>query len=146
MSDIPPPSAIRDVYLFVRDGDRLLLLLRSGTGYKDGEWGPPSGKVEADESYTEAAIRELAEETGIAIAPADLHFVHAIERQSADEPSWVGMFFEVTTTATPENREPHKHAAVEWFPIDALPDNTVGYAVHVLTAIAAGQQFSQWRE
>ena len=40
------PSAIRDVYVFVRRGDLLLLLLRDGTGYKDGEWGPPAGKVE----------------------------------------------------------------------------------------------------
>lgn len=38
------PSAIRDVYVLVRRGDLLLLLLREGTGYKDGEWGRPPAR------------------------------------------------------------------------------------------------------
>jgi hypothetical protein len=38
------PSAIRDVYVLVRRGDLILLLLREGTGYKDGEWARPPAR------------------------------------------------------------------------------------------------------
>ncbi|MHB8449218.1 MAG: NUDIX domain-containing protein [Mycobacteriales bacterium] len=44
-----------------RSGDQVLLLLRSGTGYKAGRGGQPSGKVEPGESYPEAAVREFGE-------------------------------------------------------------------------------------
>src|SRR5690606_272172 len=73
-STVPAPSAIRDVYVLARRRDDVLLLLRSGTGYRDGEWGPPAGKVEPGETYAEAAARELAEETGIRVGPLDLRF------------------------------------------------------------------------
>jgi 8-oxo-dGTP diphosphatase len=46
-----PPTAIRDVYVIVRKGSDVLLMLREGTGYKDGAWGLPSGKVEPGETY-----------------------------------------------------------------------------------------------
>lgn len=140
------PSAVRDVYLIVRDLDgRVLLLLREGTGYKDGEWGPPSGKVEADESYEQAAVRELREETGLVAAPSALRFLHAIERLE-DGPSWVGVFFELDLDGTPVNLEPDKHRALEWFAESELPHNSIGYFAHVVQCAGAGLRFSEWTE
>ena len=55
--------------LLERDG-RFLLLRRRDTGIADGAWAPPGGHVEAGETPAEAALRELAEETGLAI-PTD---------------------------------------------------------------------------
>ena len=142
----PAPSAIRDVYVIARRGDDILLLLRSGTGYKDGEWGPPSGKVEAGETYTEAAVRELAEETGICVRPHDVRFRHAIERVPTSGSHWVGLFFEVdVANSQPVNREPHKHSALGFFPTSALPDGTVDYVRHVIDAALQGQGHSEWR-
>jgi 8-oxo-dGTP diphosphatase len=89
------PSAIRDVYVLVRRGDLLLLLLREGTGYKDGEWGPPAGKVEAGETYRGAAVRELREETGLDADLAIMRFVHLLHRfpDPGEAWPWVGAFF-----------------------------------------------------
>jgi len=39
------------------------------------KWGIPTGKVEAGETMEQAAIRELTEETGIAVALDRLHFL-----------------------------------------------------------------------
>jgi 8-oxo-dGTP pyrophosphatase MutT (NUDIX family) len=124
-----------------------LLLLRFATGYKDGDWGPPGGKVEAGETYTEAAIRELAEETGICVTDRDLRFLHAIERVPAAGSHWVGMFFEVDVAGLdPVNREPHKHSALDFFPVAALPDRTVDYVRHVVDAARRGEEYSEWRD
>ena len=123
-----------------------MLLLRSGTGYKDGEWGPPSGKAEPGETYTEAAIRELAEETGIRVGRRDLRLVHAIERIPTSGSHWVGLFFEVdVASAKPVNREPHKHSALDFFPISTPPDRTVDYVRHVVDAVRRGERYSEWR-
>jgi 8-oxo-dGTP diphosphatase len=118
----------------------------SGTGYKDGAWGPPSGKVEAGETYTEAAIRELGEETGICVRPCDILFLHAIERVPTSGGHWVGVFFAVDVAGSkPVNREPHKHSALHYFPISALPDRTVDYVRYVIDAVRRGERHSEWR-
>jgi len=141
-----PTTAVRDVYLIVRRGDHALFLFRSGTGYKDGEWNVPAGKVEGRETFTAAAIRELAEETGIVVDAADMRPVHVVERNEAGGDPWVGVYFDVTTDAVPVNREPEKHSAMEWFAVNELPEPTVGYTAHVLSAINRGDVFTEWSE
>ena len=51
----------------IKDGDRVLLIDRQHDDFKG--FIPPGGKVEFPESFTEAAIREVKEETGL-----DLHY------------------------------------------------------------------------
>lgn len=142
------PSAIRDVYVFVRRGDLLLLLLREGTGYKDGEWGPPAGKVEVGETYRGAAARELREETGLDADPAVLRFVHLLHRDPAPGEAWpwVGAFFDASgVPGDPTNREPTRCRTMGWHPVDALPSPMVDYVEHVLRAVAQSMAYSEWR-
>ena len=141
------PSAIRDVYVLVRRGDLILLLLREGTGYKDGEWGPPAGKVEVGESYLGAAVRELREETGLDVDPAVMRLVHLLHRDPDGEAwPWVGAFFDAGgVIGEPVNREPTRCRAMGWHPIDALPSPMVDYVEHVLKAVAEGVAYSEWR-
>jgi len=42
-----------------------VLLIERGTPPRKGEWSIPGGRIEAGETYREAALRELFEETGI---------------------------------------------------------------------------------
>jgi len=50
--------------VYVRKAGKVLLGLRKG-GHGEGEWCPPGGKLEMNESPEECAIRETREETGI---------------------------------------------------------------------------------
>ncbi|WP_028549511.1 8-oxo-dGTP diphosphatase [Paenibacillus sp. UNC451MF] len=55
----------------VQDGDKVLLLNRPDKRGFPGYLGP-GGKLEFPESFTEGAVRELREETGLIVKPEDL--------------------------------------------------------------------------
>lgn len=52
----------------IRDGERVLLLRRPMDDFRGGTWELPSGKVDPGEGLDEALRREVAEETGLAVA------------------------------------------------------------------------------
>ena len=63
----PTPSA----RVVVVDGDEMLLCEVGVEGVKD-TWETPGGRLEADEDPPVAAARELSEETGLTVDPAEL--------------------------------------------------------------------------
>lgn len=50
--------------------DGRLLLVRRGRGAGVGLWSIPGGRVEWGEALADAVVREVAEETGLAVVPA----------------------------------------------------------------------------
>ena len=50
--------------------DGRLLLVRRGRGAGIGLWSVPGGRVEWGEPLADAVVREVAEETGLAVVPA----------------------------------------------------------------------------
>jgi 8-oxo-dGTP diphosphatase len=54
------------------DGDGRLLLIRRANEPGRGLWSIPGGRVEPGETDIQAVVREMAEETGLTVAPGDL--------------------------------------------------------------------------
>lgn len=48
-------------------GSSIFITLRADDAHQGGKWEFPGGKVESDETVTEALARELAEEVGISV-------------------------------------------------------------------------------
>jgi 8-oxo-dGTP pyrophosphatase MutT (NUDIX family) len=129
-----------DVFLlFVRNA-RILLALRENTGYADGQWNLPSGKVEPGEELLAAAVREAREEVAVEITAARLATVVHVQRPA--ETPRVGFFFEAESwQGEPVNAEPHKCGGLRWVPLDALPDNTVPYTTAGVTQYRKGTAY-----
>jgi len=135
-------QVIPAAYVALRRGDEVLLLLRANTGYMDGFWAMPAGHVEHGESVLDAARREVREEIGVEIDPADLVPVTAMHRTGANGlpiDERVDFFFTTTRwTGDPRLMEPGKAAGLEWYSLDKLPDPVVPHEVQVLTGLRDG--------
>lgn len=113
-------------YLMLVRGGKILLSRRFQTGYEDGKYSLPAGHIEDSETLIAGTCREIFEEIGVPLAPADMRLVHVMHRKHTD----IRMdFFFVTSTkdVVPKNLEPHKADDLSWFPFDALPANTIPY-------------------
>lgn len=66
---VQPLPEVPCVGAVVHDGHGRLLLVRRAHAPSAGLWSVPGGRVEPGESEAEAVVRELAEETGLAVRP-----------------------------------------------------------------------------
>ncbi|ALV46131.1 DNA mismatch repair protein MutT [Arthrobacter alpinus] len=130
-------------YVIFRRGASVLLQLRQGTGYMDGNWATAAaGHVEANESAEAAALREALEELGVQIAAEDLVPLTAMHRflprgQAIEQR--VDFFFSTERwSGNPRIMEPHKAADLQWFPLDELPPLLVPHERYVLERLVAG--------
>jgi A/G-specific adenine glycosylase len=60
----PPKPHVRAAVVALREGDRWFVQRRAPSGLLGGLWEFPGGKIETGEQPRDAAVRELAEETG----------------------------------------------------------------------------------
>ncbi len=123
-------------YVLLRRAHKLAFVLRSNTGYMDGMYGLPSGKVEKNEACRAAAVREAREEVGIEIAEGELVHALTVHRDGEDDSSWIDIYFSAPTwVGEPYNAEPDKHGELVWLDEANLPTNIVPAVRHSLQAI-----------
>ncbi|MEV0849274.1 NUDIX domain-containing protein [Streptomyces sp. NPDC049954] len=125
-----------------RATNRVVLLQRGENAkFAQGLWDLPVGKSEPGEPVTETAVRELYEETGLAVRPEALsvaHIIHGARGVEAPNGFLTVVFVTHEWTGEPENREPGKHAQVRWVGADAVPGNFVDTTSSALHRYLAG--------
>lgn len=129
--------------LLVRDGQLLLSQRRDAVPEFDGMWHLPSGKLDSGESVLDAAAREVAEEIGVVVLPADLRLVHTAHVTAAGREPRIGLFFETRCwTGEPANLEPEKCSGLRWFALDDLPAEIINYPASGIRGYREGIGFS----
>jgi 8-oxo-dGTP diphosphatase len=143
-SDACRHKLIGDVHLLlINTADEILFGHRQNTGYEDGAWHPPSGRLEAGESVVAALIREAREEVGVIIDPNEVEFTHVMHNSSSG--GRVAFFFAVRRWAgEPINLELDKCSGLGWFPLGDLPDHLIPYCRAALCCIAIDHSFSTY--
>jgi 8-oxo-dGTP diphosphatase len=122
------------------DGAPEVLLAKKKTGLGTGKTVALGGHVEDGETPAEAAVREVKEESGIAVDPSSLAEAAHITFLFPARPAWdmtVSVF-----TATRWTGEPAESGEVvpRWYPVAALPLHTMwDDARHWLPRVLAGE-------
>ena len=103
----------------LQDGE--VLLQRRGD---DGNWGIPGGAMELDESAEEAALREVAEETGLQIRVDALLGVYTKYRHvypNGDVAQPVTMFFRCSPIGGELRTSDNETLDLRYFPMGSIP-------------------------
>lgn len=130
-------------YLILLRDEKILLLRRRNTGFRDGEYSFIAGHVEKGESFTSAVIREAREEAGITVGEEDLKTVHVMHRKSDDSVRMDVFFSTEKWDGEIVNREPEKCSDLSWFPMNSLPENTIPYIRNVINYIREERYYSE---
>lgn len=117
MSQPKRPAVVFAGLIIQNDEGAVLFMRRANTGFADGMWSLPGGRVDHGELLVEAAAREAEEEIGLHVRVQDLHTAHVLNKISDDGHTriWSG---------TPENREPHLCSELAWIQPHAMAPHT----------------------
>ena len=121
MSPMRPDLVDCWIYRAAAAGPEVLLIRRAAGRILPGLWQCVSGSLEAGERVTEAALRELAEETGFEHDPIEAFYDLDLVNQF-HEPAWDAIVsaavFAVRVAVGSEPRLSHEHDAARWLPLD----------------------------
>lgn len=137
-----PYTTFVDVLLVFMRKNRVLLARRAGTGYADGLWNLPSGKLDHGEDLVAAAIREAREEVAVVLERETMPLATTVHYLNPEGDARVGFVFRpIRWTGEPNNAEPHKCSELGWFPVDELPSDTVPYSRAAVEQTVLGHPF-----
>lgn len=113
----PPsgPAATAALAVVTDEAGRVLL----GRSHR-GMWELPGGKTRGSEPFEVAAVRELAEEAGLAAEAKDAYVVTMLADAAGGVPRLTAVVRIATWSGTPSNPEPDKFARWEFFDLHAL--------------------------
>jgi 8-oxo-dGTP diphosphatase len=139
---------IVDVHLLLLlSGGDLLLGRRANTGYGDGAYEPPSGRLAERETLVEAAVRVAAAQVGIEIDPARVslaHVLHDVSGQGRMAFFLTADGWEGDAGAVLRNPGTSSYSDFGWFPLTELPANMIDRARVAVRNFAAGARFSTY--
>lgn len=135
-------------FVLLREGDKVAMVLRKDTGWMDGYYGLPAGKVEYDETFLQAVAREAEEEAGVKIKQEDLKVVHVMHRHGLQGDGfidWIDIYFEASAwEGEPANVEPEKSESLDWVDIKNVSVKIVPPQLAAIKEIMAGNIYSEY--
>ena len=135
---------VPSTYALIEKDGKYLFVLRSNTGFKDGDYSLPAGHVEDGETFSEAAVREAKEETNIDVKLEDAEALITQQRMSIKDTRVDVFFFFFDWSGDPINNEPDVHSEIAWFALDDLPENVMDYQLHALKEYQAGKTYTEY--
>jgi 8-oxo-dGTP diphosphatase len=109
------------VYLILIKDNKILLLRRFNTGWRDGFYTLPAGHFDGAETIAEAMSREAAEEIGVKVKPENLQVVHVVHQVMDKE--YIDFYLVAKEwEGEPKLMEKDKCDDLNWFSLDNLPE------------------------
>ncbi len=117
------PSMVHATLCYLIRGNppsEILLGLKKA-GFGVGKYGGFGGKIEAGETVTMAAIRELQEETGIKVCEKDLQHIGHLTFLFPAKPDWSHVVYAFLATKWEGSPVESTEMIPAWFAIDDIP-------------------------
>jgi ADP-ribose pyrophosphatase YjhB (NUDIX family) len=140
---------IVDIHLLLVANGDLLLGRRANTGYGDGAYEPPSGRLAERETLVEAAVRVAAAQVGLALDPGRVSLAHVLHDVSGagrmaffltEDRLTAGGWSGPGPTPAPGS----SYSDLGWYPLTELPANMIDRARVAVRNYAAGARFSTY--
>ncbi len=123
-------------------GRREVLLGLKHQGFGTGRIVALGGKLEPGETPARAAVREVAEESGLLVEESDLGFLGEVTWDFPANPAWNMRAWIFTADHFTGNAGPSDEITPEWFPVTAPPwDGMWEDAAYWLPRVLAGEPF-----
>lgn len=122
----------------IRD-DEVLLVKRADNGV----WAPVTGIVDPGEEPADAAVREVAEETGVTAVPLQLAWVHTTEpviHVNGDHAQYLDHVFVMRWVAGEPYPADDESTDARWCRLGALPDIPERMLTRLSAALDAGAE------
>lgn len=102
---------------YVEVENKLLLMQQSSRKIEPGKWGVPAGKIEPNEDLKLAMVRELFEETGLALHTSEVEYIGNlyIRRPTIE---YIYHVFRVQLSDAQEIKMSDEHTSYEWVDFD----------------------------
>lgn len=131
----PRPMLTVDIVVLAPGQTQRILLIRRGNQPFVGCWALPGGFVDEGEQVTDAALRELREETGLHLD--NLRLLGVYDTPGRDPRGWTVSVVYVTSVAREMQVAGADDAGdARWFAADELPQLAFDHAVIVADALA----------
>jgi len=130
--------------ILLTQNNSILLLKRSATSsFAPNHYSLPGGRVEKNETFRQALVREVQEELGITIDELQLAFAHSFYRNGTEN-ELVAFIFECCDwKGNIINCEPLKHSELKWFDLNHLPEPMIPAHKNALLLIKEKQLYSE---
>lgn len=129
--------------VFFMQENKVLMLKRKSTGFLDGWWWIPGWHLWPGEFFSDAAVREVQEETGLIIQKNNLSspiIVYSSNTQNGESFVWwyaLCQWWEGEAI----NNEPDKCSKISRFPVDQLPKQVIPSSKIALQALLEGRNY-----
>jgi 8-oxo-dGTP diphosphatase len=117
------------------DGNQQILLIRRGNPPFKGSWALPGGRLEANETLDQCAIRELLEETDLNPTSID-HFANFSDPQRDPRERTVSAAYIAWVASDACPRAGSDAAQIRWFSTSALPPLAFDHDLIIQTCIS----------
>lgn len=125
------------VFLVAFQKNKVLLLRRFNTGYRDGYYSVPAGHIDGNESATRAVLRETLEEIGVKLKPNQIKMVHTQHIGLIENNKEYLMLYFTThhKLGEIEIKEKNKCDDLRWFPVNKLSPKMIPYVREAIKKI-----------
>lgn len=118
--------------------DKILMIERQNTGYRDGWYALPGGHLEPGESLQEGAARELLEEVGLKVDPQELELFHIYHNDQDDTGrAYIGFVFRAKNWTGEPTPGDERTSKVDFFSPEKLPNKTIPYLIPAIKEVDA---------